>query len=155
MNESIGYTATLNIAIIFVTIIFAFISFLMVYYKGSKVNKYIVDSIEKYEGYNAWAQYEIEEKMASLGYSSSGTSCSNSKRNNSAKKGVCSLVSSSKDSLNGFCVYYCDTDDDYYFYMIYNYMGFDIPIIRNLVNYPIKSRTSKIYKFDNGLSDED
>ena len=78
MKESIGYTLTLNIAIVFIVIIFTFLSNIVVYYKTYKVSNIITSTIEKYEGFNDLAYNEIEDKLVSIGYSRSKVKCVNS-----------------------------------------------------------------------------
>ena len=52
MKESIGGTASLNIALAFISIVFAFLAAALSYYKAFKVNNIISNAIEKYEGFN-------------------------------------------------------------------------------------------------------
>jgi hypothetical protein len=51
MKESIGYTVTLNIMIVFITIIVAFLCAALIYFKSNKVSNIITSGIEKYEEY--------------------------------------------------------------------------------------------------------
>ena len=75
MKESIGYTVTLNIMIIFIVIIIAFLSAALVYFKSNKVSNVITETIEKYEGYNDVAINEITRKLSSLGYNRKKINC--------------------------------------------------------------------------------
>ena len=75
MKESVGYTVTLNIAIIFIIIVFTFLSSAIIYFKSNKVSNIVMNSIEKYEGYNRYAVDEIKKKMDSLGYSGRDIKC--------------------------------------------------------------------------------
>jgi len=68
MKESISYTFLLNIIIIFVFVCAAIITGTLSYYKAFKANKIIVESIEKYEGYNCLSKAEISRKLATVGY---------------------------------------------------------------------------------------
>ena len=63
MKESVGYTATLNIVIVFIVIIFAIFAMALSYYKAYKVSNKIIESIEKNEGYNYLAEAEIKTKL--------------------------------------------------------------------------------------------
>ena len=69
MSTSIGHTFLYNLIILFIIIIFAFLSGTLSYYKAFKVNNRIVYIIEKYEGYNEFAKTEIETLLSNLGYS--------------------------------------------------------------------------------------
>ena len=46
MKESIGYTVSLNIMIVFITIIVAFLCAALIYFKSNKVSNIITSSIE-------------------------------------------------------------------------------------------------------------
>ena len=59
MKESIGYTVSLNIMIVFITIIVAFLCAALIYFKSNKVSNIITSGIEKYEGYNDTSIKEI------------------------------------------------------------------------------------------------
>ena len=75
MNESIGYTVTINIIIIFIVIVFAFISNVLIYYKSNKVGNLITDSIEKYSGFNELTMAEIDKKLEGIGYNKNSINC--------------------------------------------------------------------------------
>lgn len=145
MRDSIGYTATINIIIVFIVIIFAFLSAALIYYKSNKVGNVITNSIEKYEGFNSYAETEIERNMASLGYNKNSINCPKSTKC-SKKAGNGSLISNTASS--GYCVYMC-SEGDYYYYKIKTNMMITIPIINNLVNFPIYSTTNRLYDFEN------
>ena len=59
MNESVGYTVTINIIITFIIIVFAFLSNVLIYYKSNRVGNLITDSIEKYSGFNETISLEF------------------------------------------------------------------------------------------------
>lgn len=92
MKESVGYTVTLNIIIMFLIIIFAFISAALIYFKSNKVGNIITDSIEKYEGYNALAESEISMKLSSVGYNVKKINCADTVK--SSSESTCNLVKS-------------------------------------------------------------
>ena len=63
MKESVGYTVTLNIVIMFIIIVFAFLSAALIYFKSNKVSNVVINSIEKYEGFTLeHANDEIKKK---------------------------------------------------------------------------------------------
>ena len=144
MNESVGYTVTINIITTFIIIVFVFISNVLIYYKSNKVGNVIVDSIEKYSGFNALSEREIDEKLNSIGYNKRTTSCKNDDN--------CTLESSKIDegkstSEKGYCVYYCENSEDYYYYKIKSNMIINIPIINDVVNASVFSSTTNMYDF--------
>lgn len=145
MKESVGYTVTLNIVIIFIIIVFAFLSATLVYFKSNKVSNIITETIEKYEGYNSYAQNEISQKLTSIGY--------NKKRlNNCGDISGCTLQYHGTD---GYCVYVCDEIEKngdyceaYYYYRIKTNMLLNVPIINDLLEVPIYSNTIRLYNFE-------
>lgn len=68
MKESISYSFLLNIIIVFVFVCFAIIMGVLSYYRAFRANEAIIESIEKYEGYNCASQSEIQRKLAGIGY---------------------------------------------------------------------------------------
>lgn len=154
MQESVGYSVTINIIITFIIILFAFISAALIYFKSNKVGNIITESIEKYSGLNGLAENEISVKLASIGY--------NRKKLSSCKQSIdgCSRIKYSND---GYCVYLCAVDadntarddehkltecDEYYYYKIKTNMFINIPIINNIVELPIYSETNRMYNFE-------
>ena len=160
MKESIGYSVTINIVITFIVIIFAFLAAAVVYFKTNKASNIVVDSIQKYEGYNTTAKNEIIRKLGSLGYGSHSINCSSSLSSTSpyyAKvKASCTYVDPSGEgasSNRGYCVYECVDQgvEDYYYYKVRINMMINVPIIGDLLDIPIYSNTSRIYDFENSF----
>ena len=151
MKESIGYTVSLNIMIVFITIIVAFLCAALIYFKSNKVSNVITSAIEKYEGYNNSAIDEINRDLSSLGYGSHGISCGNVTDEGAH---ICTLVN---DGTRGYCVYACYEEDsfdktskytgEYYFYKIRTNMMITIPIIQDILDIPIYSNTNRLYNF--------
>lgn len=150
MKQSIGYTLSLNIAIIFIAIIFGIIFMGLSYYKAYKVGNTITSSIEKYEGYNKLAETEITSKLTNLGYNMTSINC----------RGVsgCTLVNknttgtSYANGEHGYCVYECPDENDYMHYKITTNMLLNIPYINSILNYPVENNTVKMYTFKGGTS---
>lgn len=151
MKDSIGYTVTINIIITFIVIIFAFLSSALIYYKSNKIGNVITNSIEKYEGFNELAQAKIERDMSSLGYNKHSINCpSTTSCSSKAGKGTLVTINKIKTSTKGYCVYLCD-EGDYYYYKIKTNMMINIPIINDVLNFPIFSTTNRMYDFENNL----
>ena len=68
MKESISYSFLLNIVIVFIFVCFAIIMGVLSYYRAFRANEAIIESIEKYEGFNCASQAEIEKKLGGIGY---------------------------------------------------------------------------------------
>lgn len=146
MKESVGYTVTLNIIIMFLIIVFTFLSAALIYFKSNKVSNVITNSIEKYEGYNSYAIKEINLNLASLGYNKFKINCKDTAKSGSVS---CSIVHSESQE-NGYCVYECN-EGDYYYYRIKTNMMLNIPIINDILNIPIFSNTNRLYDFEKVL----
>ena len=68
MKESISYAFILNIMITFVFICFAVIMGIISYYRAFRANTAILNSLEKYEGYNCLSIAEIDRQLDQIGY---------------------------------------------------------------------------------------
>lgn len=160
MRESIGYSVTINIVITFIIIIFAFLASAIVYFKTNKASNIIVDTIQKYEGYNITAKNEITRKLASLGYGSHSINCAETLSTQSAYyakvKSSCTYVDpkgANPKSNSGYCVYMCIDDgvEEYYYYKVRVNMMINVPIIGDFLDIPIYSNTDRIFDFENAF----
>ena len=152
MKESIGYTVTLNIIIVFLIILFTFLSAALIYFKSNKVSNVITETIEKYEGYNDYSKSEIGLKLTSWGYNKNKVDCDNYyNKIGSKEKTNCS--DSLTDGSEGYCVFVCrefmdEEDEWYYYYKISTNMMINVPLINELLNIPIFSNTNRLYDFE-------
>jgi len=144
MKDSVGYTVTINIMIIFITIITAFLCAALIYFKSNKVSNIITSTIEKYEGYNEYAINEININLSSIGYSSRYITCEEFITDKSSHNKKCTRVTEQK---NNYCVYECN-DGNYKFYKIRTNMMINIPIIHDILDIPIYSNTNRLFKFE-------
>ena len=161
MKESIGYSVTINIVIIFVMVAFVFVVGIYSYAKAYKASSLIIKSLEKYEGYSKIAKNEISMKLHSLGYGSRSINCSEEIVGASAlvanATSTCTYVdpddaTASKNS--GYCVYKCVDSgiDNYYYYKIRINMMINIPVIGDMLDIPIYSNTDRIFDFENAFN---
>lgn len=109
MKQSIGSTVSINLAMVFIVVVFAFFGAAISYYKAYKVNNAIAYSIIKYEGYNDLSKTEINRYLSSIGYNQSSIDCGVKSVNIGAqqgKKGVYPENSINENSVaNGYCIY--------------------------------------------------
>ncbi len=158
MKESMGYTVTLNIMIVFITIVVAFLCAALIYFKSNKVSNIITSSIEKYEGYSMSAINEISLNLNSIGYGSKAISCDATATDKGAHNNTCTLVSNTNGKgSNGYCVYLCFECQDgsscnvntaeYHYYKVRTNMMLTIPIIHEILDVPIFSNTNRLYNF--------
>jgi len=152
MKESTGYTVTLNIIITFIIIIFAFLSAALIFFKSNKVSNIITNAIEKYEGYNRPAINEISSKLDSIGYNKNKINCASSVKSSDKTGTTCSLMSTydNANGTKGYCIYYCN-EGNYYYYKIRTNMMINIPIINNVLNIPIYTNTNRLYDFEKNV----
>lgn len=159
MKESIGYTVSLNLMIVFITIVVAFLCAALIYFKSNKVSNVITTAIEKNEGYGPATINEINRNLSSLGYNGGAINCEDTITDKGAKRvevgvssygddGLCELTTNLNGrGSNGYCIYLCLEDVDYYYYKIRTNMMINIPIIDDLLNIPIYSNTNRLYNF--------
>lgn len=134
MKQSVGQSVSINIIVIFIAIMFAFIAGILSYTKAFKVNSNIAKALETSEGYNDISKKEISRVLTGLGYIQMPVSCSNEPN----------LVS---DGSNGVCIYEVTDDSNHYSYRITTYITFEIPLIGQTLRVPINSKTEGIYLF--------
>ena len=151
MRESIGTVSLLNFIIFFIFLVFAFLMGTFSYYKAYRVNNAIVSSIEKYEGYNKYAESEINDKLQTLGYVEEDYTC--------GKTALKNTESNTKISRKGYCIYMNDKDnnpeygenvktDNYVSYEVTTIIRFQFPIIQDILKLRVSSRTHRIYDFE-------
>ena len=139
MKEGMGFTVTINIMLIFIAIVFAFLAATLSYYKAFKVNNYIIHSLEKFEGYNNLAKQEIENTLLTLGYERGSINCP-------AEKNGGELTALNNQNLFKYCIYYHDEDEDHYSYGVMTYIKVELPLFR-MFRLPIYTKTNLIYRF--------
>lgn len=148
MRQSIGTTFMLNIIIIFIVLVFAFLAATLSYAKAFRVNSKIVNYLEVFEGYNDLSKKEIDRTLKNLGYGASVTNtCSKTKTvNNNPGK----LVKLGNENY-AYCVYYFENDGDnkYYSYGVQTYMYLELPILGRTLKLPVFTKTNRLFYFSN------
>lgn len=139
MRESIGSTFLYNMIIIFIVIVFAILAATLTYYKAFKVNTRIINSIEKFEGYNSLALTEIDNTLTTLGYMTKEDHRCPTKKNGG--------VLQTEDKIFRYCVYYSSEGGNYYSYGVMTYVALDIPFVKMFLRVPIYTKSNRIYKF--------
>ncbi len=136
MRESIGSVFFYNLIIIFILIVFAFIVGTMSYYKAFRVNTLIVNSLEKYEGYNIYSKEEIKVNLRTIGYNM------NPRKKCPVKNGVSAFYSE-----DGFCLYEFSEKRGFRTYGVVSYIQIELPVISKLLQIPIFAKTIRMYNF--------
>lgn len=141
MKESLGSTFTLNVIIIFITILFAVLAATLTYYKAFKVNTKIINSIEKFEGYNDLARNEIDNSLTTIGYAFKDNHKCPSEKNGGTLE--------TEDKKFRYCVYYFgEEDSSYYSYGVITYVTLDIPMVDTFLRIPVYTKSDRIYDFN-------
>lgn len=141
MKESLGSTFTLNLIIIFITILFAVLAGTLTYYKAFKVNTKIINAIEKFEGYNHLARREIDNSLTTIGYAFKDNHTCPSEKNGGTLQ--------TEDKKFRYCVYYFGEDDSsYYSYGVISYVTLDIPMVDTFLRIPVYIKSDRIYNFN-------
>lgn len=161
MRESIGTVSLLNFIIFFILLIFAFLMGTFSYYKAYRVNNAIVSAIEKYEGFNSYAQTEIDLKLNNLGYQRVDFNCPSTRGDGELMDidGKTYGVTSDNRNYEGYCIYVYNSDtselkntDIYDSYEVVTIITFQFPVIQDLLKLKVSARTGLIYNFEASLS---
>lgn len=153
MREGIGETFTYNMIILFIIIVFGILSATISYYKAYKVNNRILDSIDKFEGYNNDAQKDIQNKLTTIGYTQGDA-------NDCPQRSKGELVHPDPEYNNHlYCVYYFENDRSsvdkrtnkehepiYYNYSVASYIYIELPIV-GAFKIPVYTKGERIYNF--------
>lgn len=148
MRDSVGSVALYYIIIVFLIIVFAFLAGTISYSKAFRVNSRIVNSLEKYEGYNKEASAEIDQVLGNIGYqkntSSNVVSASNANCHTKDGRQAYTAIS----GTYAYCVYEIkDTRADYYHWGILTYLYIGIPVVGDMLKIPIYSESDSFYRF--------
>ncbi len=154
MREGIGSIQMYNIIILFFLIVVAFLFATISYHRAFKVNTVITSHIEKYEGYNGLAIPAIERDLNTIAYQR----LVNRAANCPARPGAGMLVTAN-NLIHKYCVYEGQLETvtfsdgmqvSFRQYTIITYVTFDLPLITDLIEIPIVSRTNRIVCFAGG-----
>lgn len=126
MRESIGSTLLFSLIITIIIVMIGFLVGSLSYSKAFKVKNRIIDIIEKNDGWNSAAEEEIKNKLSSTGY-----------RLNADRK--CPAGYEKKTDYD-ICIATKSTDRGTY-YKVETYMHFDIPLIGEMLEFPVNGET--------------
>ncbi len=155
MRESLGNALLLNLVIIFAGIVMLFFVGILSYSKAYRVKNKIIDTIEKYDGYDG-AQKDIDEFLRDAGYSVvSKDYCNdpNGRVQRHVKEDI-GVTSSQMKSLNNsvsgynYCVFEITGkttsvtgEDSPKYYVVVTFVHFNFPIIGDMINIPVYGET--------------
>lgn len=155
MRESIGGISLMSIFIFFFIMVTFFLTGTILYYKGYKVNSQIINSLEKYEGYNYYSASDIDRVLETIGYRKKQNLNCGTKNNpidcleNNSDFDFslsCSIVNKNKGKSMVGSNYYIT-------YKVTTYIYIDLPMGMSF-KIPVTAKSNPIYQFtgyNNGL----
>lgn len=159
MREAVGGWSLMNIFIVFFVIISFILIGTVIYYKGYKINSQIINSLEKYEGYNSLSASEIDHTLTNLGYRQAGKDNICGKSAHTGEPLPC-LGENSKYEFNLTCSVSNKNKGDnfvgnnyYITYHVKTYIYINLPFGLSM-KIPVSTKSNPIYQFtgyENGL----
>ena len=143
MREALGSVWTIQIILIFMILINAYLAFSVNYTKAFRIKNNIISIIETNEGFTEGARLQIEELMLDSGYSVSYQNMVSS----GCKEGNYKAI---QNNAGGFCIKLNRAGDRSGYYSIKTYISIDIPILGSFFGsfpntFAIKGETKTIY----------
>ena len=158
MRESIGGISLMSIFIFFFIMITFFLTGTILYYKGYKINSQLINSLEKYEGYNIHSAEDIDRILSTIGYRNTGNNVSCGK--SSGGESVACLGENSRYEMELSCSRVNKNSGsnmvgpNYYItYKAKTYIYIDLPLGMSF-KIPVTAKSNPIYQFtgyNNGL----
>jgi len=143
MREAIGNTFIVNLLLIFIAVMSALLIGSIGYSKAFKVKNRIIYILEKYEGYTAVAQTEINASLRDIGYP---IAANNRQCPSPAAMGADRTVygGSPAGMDYHYCIYEYEnigTQGKGHYYGVITFMHFDIPLIGNYLQFQVRGKT--------------
>ena len=154
MREAVGSAFLVNLILIFIGVVSAILIGSISYSKAYKVKDRIVYVIEKYDGFTAAAEEELNTSLRNIGYSirnganSGNSDCERIYRRKAGSNYRASnlLHGNSVNNEYNYCVYKYDYDTGIgTYYGVTSFMRFDIPLIGGLLTFSVNGETSVVY----------
>jgi len=145
MRQGIGSVVLYNIIIVFIVITFGFLSATLSYMKAFKINGRIVNSLEKFEGYNKLSESEIDTVLSTIGYRVSQTGSSDCP--DKKYKGKSYQALHTFDTNHKYCIYEFPKENGYFHYGVLTYVYMDVPVVGGTFSLPVYAETERIYEF--------
>lgn len=146
MRESIGGVALYNIIFVFIVVTFAILAGTVSYSKGFRVGKNIISALEYAGGYNQTSIIEINRILGNMGYRANTNVLSHKCPVREGKSAI-----QSQATLNNqkyfYCIYEIMDSNSYYHWGVTTYIYIDVPIISELLQFPIYATSDSYYRF--------
>ncbi len=145
MKSAIGNALLINIILTFVVVMLGFLAGSLNYTKAFRVKNSLVNLIERENGYN---KDKVDALLSSIGYkvvTGGKLPCVDPKPG--GKTGQ--LVSGSGNGSYRYCIFKYTVNDAFNnrvldYYTITTYMYFDIPLISQLLEFPVQGQTKML-----------
>ncbi len=156
MKEAIGQTISLQVILVFLVFLNAFLAFSVNYTKAFRVKNKVINELEQNEGLNPTAKANIEKYMSNVGYN-----VKISADRSGCKNGVCitpHCAGNIGSNSSGVCpTGKKDVSNYRVYYTVETYININLPIINQILSQDIailkvQGDTSTIYV--NGNLDE-
>ena len=150
MREAIGGTFLFNIMIVFIFFFAAFLAIAINYSQAFRIKNQIINYIEQYEGMNNdTSKNEIVDYIKDAGYyrdqpcdcDDGDYSCGNT---NDSRNGGAVSNSSGSYTVKGLCVRELENRNGDKYYRVTTFVGFELPVIGNMINFEVKGETKII-----------
>ena len=154
MKEAVGQTISLQVILVFLVFLNAFLAFSVNYTKAFRVKNKVINELEQNEGFNSTAQTNIINYITKVGYNIRDVN-GDVENVGSCMHGVCikphcvGTVGNSNES--GTCpTNVADSKNYRIYYSVTTYINIDLPIINNILNqewniFKVQGDTSTIY----------
>lgn len=139
MKEAIGNSFLVTLSIVFLFLIMSLLVASLSYSKAYKAKNKIVSVIEKYNGFDASAEDEVNTDLFKMGYKTNTTSRRCKEYENKV------LLHDTEAGTYDYCVYEVSSTRGRY-YQVVTYMHFDVPIIEQYLTFEVKGDSRTIYE---------
>lgn len=149
MRESLGGAMLLNLVVVFTGLVIVVFIGILSYSKAYRVKNRIIEIIEKHETYDGNVANELNSDLKNAGYNASNpTKCEDIKS---------SLVDQDngrypdlENNLNeygyNYCVFESTNTSDGNYYVVVTFIRFEIPIIGDILTFPVYGETKILNK---------
>ena len=147
MKEAIGNAFLTGLAIIFLSLIMLLLVYSLVYSKAYKAKNKIVSIIEKYDGWTAEAQAEVNQNLHSIGYTTGhkNDKCEVLTNEDELSNNTITLIHEKETGDYDYCVYEVRTTRGAYYHIV-TFMQFDIPIIGDYLSFEVKGDSRIVHE---------
>ena len=139
MKEAIGNSFLVTLAIVFLFLIMSLLVSSLSYSKAYKAKNKVVSVIEKYDGFNADSEAEVNQDLFKMGYKTNTTSRRCKEIDNMT------ILHNTEAGTYDYCVYEVQSTRGKYYHVV-TYMHFDLPIIGQYLTFEVRGDSRVVYE---------